>query len=198
MVALIKFIGYIVHTKDKVLRLSPKSLKVLCMSDAAYGNHVDRKSHTAILIMLDFDKTTKAVTGLVHAFSGKQGHVAQSSAESEIYAQAEALKYLLWLKHLMQQMRVELSDTKIVFYQDNQAAIVMAQKGCGTFKNAKHIEHRFFLMKDHIVKDNMVMEFLESENMIADLLTKTTIRGARLRFLTARMLNEDPLFIIPS
>ena len=68
------------------------------MSDAAYGNHSDRKSHTAFIIMLDFDEISKNVTGFIHAASSKQGAVAQSSAESEVYAQAEALKYLLWLK----------------------------------------------------------------------------------------------------
>jgi hypothetical protein len=191
MVALKKLIGYIIHTKDKTLKLSPKQLRILCMADAAYGNHFDRKSHTAILIMLDFDEKSKNITGLVHGHSGKQGHVAQSTAESEVYAQAEALKYLLWLKHLLQEMGVKLSDDKIVFYQDNQAAIRMAQKGSGTFKYTKHVEHRFFLIKDHILKDNIVMVFLDSDSMVADLLTKTTIRGAKLKQLTGRILNDD-------
>ena len=136
---------------------------------------------------------SKNITGFVHAASSKQNAVAQSSAESEVYAQAEALKYLLWLKHLMQEMGVKLTTPKITFFQDNQAAIRMAEKGCGVFKHSKHIEHRYFLIRDHLLKDDMEMEFLDTESMTCDLLTKTTIRGARLKLLTRNMLNEDSL-----
>ena len=87
-------------------------------------------------------------------------------------------------------MNVELTDPKIVFFQDNQAAIRMGERGCGVFKHSKHIEHRTFLIRDHLEKDNMEFEFLDTDSMTADLLTKTTIRGAKLRQLTRSILNE--------
>ena len=196
MVSLVKLIGYIVKTKSKVLRLSPLNMDISVMADSAFGNYFDRKSQSAGLIGVGYNPLTKSVQGYVHAFSVKQKEVAQSTAEAELYAQAEALKHVLWLKHLLVAMNIGPKNPKIRFFQDNEAAIRMAQKGGGTFRNTKHIEHKYFFITDHLVKDNIELVHLATEDMVPDLLTKTTIRGARLRLLTSLLLNEEVVEMI--
>ena len=116
--------------------------------------------------------------------------MAQSSAESELIAQAEGLKYLLWIKHVLSALNYSQEEPMVIFYQDNMAAIHMSNTGTGKFRNTKHIEHRYFLITNHLESDNIVMRFCPTERMIADLLTKTTFKGPKVAALTACMLNE--------
>ena len=114
----------------------------------------------------------------------------QSSAEAELIAQAEGLKYLLWIKHVLEALNYNHEEPMVIFHQDNMAAIQMSNTGSGKFKHTKHIEHRFFLIHNHLESDHITMRFCPTERMIADLLTKTTFTGPKVASLTACMLNE--------
>ena len=187
---LLKLIGYIQHTQSKGLRLSPTSLDIYAWTDASYGNHPEKKGHSGIVVSLSFDRKTNKANGFVYASSKKQKIVAQSSAEAELMAQSEGLKYLLWLKFLLEELGHLKTNPMIIFLQDNNAAILMSKAGCGVFKNTKHISHRFFLIQTHIEEDNIVMEHCPTELMIADVLTKA-MGGGKLIEMTNFLLNEE-------
>jgi hypothetical protein len=187
---LIKLIGYIQSTRSKELKLSPKNMDIYAWTDASYGNHNDKKGHSGIVVSLSFDKVNNKADGFVYASSKKQKIVAQSSAEAELMAQSEGLKYLLWLKFLLEELGYANKNPTIIFFQDNNAAILMSKAGCGVFKNTKHISHRFFLIQTHIEEDNIVMKHCPTDLMIADLLTKA-MGGSKLKELTNFLLNED-------
>ena len=190
MEALIRLIGYIQYTSDKVMTLSPTGKIIHCWTDASYGNHAGKKGHSGIVISMSHDETSNHATGFLYAMSSKQKLVAQSTAESELIAQAEGLKYLLWIKHVMEALNYSQDKPMVIFHQDNMAAIQMSNTGTGKFKNTKHIEHRLFLIQNHLESDHIEMKFCPTDRMIADLLTKTTFTGPKVAVLTACMLNE--------
>ena len=190
MEALIRLIGYIQYTKDKVLRLSPTGLKIFCWTDASYGNHFGGRGHSGILISMSHDEIENKSSGFLYAMSSKQKHVAQSTAEAELIAQAEGLKYVLWIRNMLAAITNKEVEPSVIFYQDNMAAIQMAITGTGKFKNTKHIEHRMFLITNHLDSDHIEMKFCPTERMIPDLLTKTTFSGPKIASLTASILNE--------
>ena len=172
------------------MTLSPTGKIIYCWTDASYGNHAGKKGQSGIIISMSYDEESNRATGFIYAMSSKQKLVAQSSAEAELIAQAEGLKYVLWIKHVLAALSYDQDKPMIIFQQDNMAAIYMSETGCGKFKHTKHIEHRFFLITNHLKSDHIIMKFCPTERMIADLLTKTTFTGPKVASLTASILNE--------
>jgi hypothetical protein len=190
MEALMRLIGYIQFTRDKVMTLSPTGITIHCWTDASYGNHVGKKGKSGILISMGYDEMLNKATGFICAMSSKQKLVAQSSDEAKLIAQAEGLKYHLWIKHVIEALNYAHEEPMVIFHQDNMAAIHISETGSGKFKHTKHIEHRYFLIHNHLECDNITMRFCPTDKMTADLLTKTTFTGPKVASLTAYMLNE--------
>ena len=82
MEALIRLIGYIQYTSDKVMTLSPTGKTIYCWTDASYGNHAGKKGQSGIIISMNYDEEFNRATGFLYAMSSKQMLVAQSSAEA--------------------------------------------------------------------------------------------------------------------
>ena len=110
MEALIRLIGYMQYTSDKTMILSPTGKVIHCWIDASYGNHAGKKGHSGILIPMSHVELRNHAIGFIYAMSSKQKLVAQSSTESELIAQAEGLKYLLWIKHVLSALNYSQED----------------------------------------------------------------------------------------
>ena len=183
-----RLIKYMIATKDKVMRLSPKNIRIHVWTDASYGNHVpNRRGQTGIVMSLDYDEVTNNATGFIYANSTKQPLVAQSTAEAELMAQAEGLKYALWMTYLLNELGFH-DVAPAIIYQDNQAAIQMGQQGHGKFKNTKHIEHKYFRIFECIEEGTVTLIYCKTENMLADIHTKAT-QGKTLKKLSNNILN---------
>jgi hypothetical protein len=63
----------------------------------------------------------------------------------------------------------------------------MAKKGSGTFKRAKHIKVRWFWIKDLVDLKLIVIEYISTDEMIADVLTKPVL-GTKFRYFQAKLL----------
>jgi hypothetical protein len=83
------------------MTLSPTGWIIHCWTDASYGNYAGKKGQSGIVISMSFDNIFNRVTGFIYAISSKQKLVAQSSVDAELIAQAEGLKYLSWIKHVL-------------------------------------------------------------------------------------------------
>jgi hypothetical protein len=88
-----------------------------------------------------------------------------------LYALAEAAKELLWLTGL-------LSELKLIFgvpvlYVDNQGAIALA-KNPVAHQRSKHIEIRWFFVRDIINSNKLKLNYIPTESNRADILTKAT------------------------
>lgn len=75
--------------------------------------------------------------------------------------------------------------------EDNQAAIAMARNPVHHGRQ-KHIEVQFHFVRDEIERGNLIIDYCQTEEMAADLLTKPLPRPAfranlRLLGLTSRL-----------
>ena len=57
----------------------------------------------------------------------------------------------------------------------------------GSFKRAKHIKVRFFWFKDLIDEGEVILIYVPSEELVADMLTKATT-GAKFKYLRDKLL----------
>ena len=63
----------------------------------------------------------------------------------------------------------------------------LLEQGTGSFKRAKHIEVRFFWLKDLIDGGEVILIYVPSEELVADMLTKATTR-AKFKYLRDKLL----------
>jgi hypothetical protein len=73
--------------------------------------------------------------------------------------------------------------------QDNQSTMVLANKGRSTSSKTRHIGVRYFWVADRIEQGEVVLEYLCTEDMVADILTKP-LQGALFRKMRALLLNR--------
>ena len=57
---------------------------------------------------------------------------------------------------------------------DNKCSMRLLEQGTGSFKRAKHIKVRFFWLKDLIDEGEIILKYVPSEELVADMLTKAT------------------------
>jgi hypothetical protein len=158
-----------------------------------YDNNYDatvptRKAHQQILTTyVDSDHAAdtthrRSVTGLHVTIAGGailfktkfQPTVAQSSTEAEFMAAAEAGKYVLYLRTIMQQIGLEQHHASIM-YEDNQGALMMAQAGQPT-RRTRHIDIKHFAIQDWVSQDLLSFKRIHTSDNSSDALTKATSR----------------------
>ena len=57
---------------------------------------------------------------------------------------------------------------------DNKCSMRLLEQGTGSFKRVKHIKVRFFWLNDLIDGDEIILVYVPSEELVADMLTKAT------------------------
>ena len=162
------------------LRLQPSSFQVIAMSDAADGINSNGRGQTGGVIGFE------SRTGAWFAFICKtQPVVAQSSGEAELNAVNTVGNFVDWAKQLMEELGFDQGPVPI--FQDSECSLKMLQKGTGSFKRAEHIKIRWFWLKDLIDAGEVVMRYIPTAEMVADILTKA-MTGARFRYLRSFLL----------
>ena len=110
--------------------------------------------------------------GIIMWKSNKQKIIALSTAEAEyIAAAAAAAREGAWLKILLEQLQYAILSVPIL-YMDNQSAIAIA-KQVTSGKRTKHIDVRYHYLKHLVNNDLIKLEFVPTEDMCADALTKS-------------------------
>ena len=105
--------------------------------------------------------------------SKKQSCVVLSSAEVEYMALASAAQEALWMQRLQNDLN-ETSVKSTLIYGDNQSTINMA-KNSQYHGRAKHIDIKFHYIREQVEKKAIQLEYCESKNMVADMLTKALL-----------------------
>ena len=70
---------------------------------------------------------------------------------------------------------------------DNKCSMYLLEQGTGSFKRAEHIKVRYFWVKDMIDEGGVILRYIPSERLVADLLTKA-LTGAKFKYLRATLL----------
>ncbi|KAJ7967937.1 Retrovirus-related Pol polyprotein from transposon TNT 1-94 [Quillaja saponaria] len=140
-----------------------KSLKLEAYTDADWaGSLDDRRSTSGYCIFVG--------ENLVSWRSKKQTVVARSSAEAEYRAMAHRTCELLWLKRLMEDLRLTI-EKPLMLYCDNIAAINIAHNPV-QHDRTKHIEIDRHFIKEKLDSKLLCIPFVRSVNQLADVFTK--------------------------
>lgn len=137
-------------------------------SDSDYANDIGDRKSTSGHILKVFGST-------VMWSSKKQQTIALSSTEAEYVAMAAATQDVMWLKGLLNDMKIETDAIPI--YEDNQGAIFMAKNlEC---KRVKHIDVKFHFIREKIQAKVINIQHISTQLQQADMMTKSL---PRMRF----------------
>lgn len=114
--------------------------------------------------------------GVIHTKSGKQRLNTKSSTEAELVGTSDYLPYILHFQMFMEHQGYKLEKT--IIYQDNQSAIKMEKNGQNSCTgNSRHVDIRYFFVKDRVDKGEVTIEYCPTTEMLADFFTKP-LQGA--------------------
>jgi len=167
---LIRLILYLRSTKNLYLTLEATNLSIVrWWADAAFAVHSDMKSHTGGAMTLG--------KGMIQCISQKQKLNTLSSTEAELVGANDVLSHLLWTKNFMEAQGYKAEQT--ILNQDNTSAILLEKNGReSSGKNSRHINIRFFFIKDRIMNGNLEVNYCPTDDMVADYMTKP-LQGAK-------------------
>jgi len=126
------------------------------------GDADDRKSTTGMAFYLNQNLITWA--------SQKQKTVALSSCEAEFMAATAAACQALWLRSLVSEVTGR-SPEPVTLFVDNKSAIALI-KNAVFHDRSKHIDTRFYFIRECVEKGQIKVEFVRTEDQRADILTK--------------------------
>lgn len=102
--------------------------------------------------------------------SKKQNVVARSSAEAQYRAMANGVCEILWLKRILEDLRM-LVNMPMKLYCDNKAAISIARNPV-QHDRTKHVEINRHFIKEKIDNGTICMLFVSTTQQTADIFTK--------------------------
>ncbi|CAI7876520.1 unnamed protein product [Closterium sp. NIES-53] len=118
--------------------------------------------------------------GAVSWRSTRSSSVASSSVEAEIYVGAMAAQELCWLNFLLTNLG-ERPRSAPILYADNKAMILLCQEP-RLESRLKHIDVRYFLLRELQRLGQARLDFVASEANTADVFTKALAPGDHHRF----------------
>ena len=128
---------------------------------------VDRRSYSGFFFCLG---------GAAIAWEArKQRTIALSSVEAEYMAIGEATKEALYLRQMLNELKLPYSKTPTTIYNDNQGAQQLA-KSTVNHSRTKHIDVRHHFIRKCVADEVVKIDYLETANMPADILTKALPR----------------------
>ncbi|XP_038992978.1 uncharacterized protein LOC120116622, partial [Hibiscus syriacus] len=138
------------------------SFNLHAFSDADYGGcKIDRKSTSGTCQFLG--------NMLISWFSKKQNCVALSTTEAEYISAGSCCAQVLWMKQQLFDYGIEVGTIPIKC--DNTSAICLTKNPI-QHSRTKHIEIRHHFIRDHVTKEDLVLEFVDTLHQLADIFTK--------------------------
>jgi hypothetical protein len=166
-----KLLLYVKTTQDYCLIYTKTKTKenisqLIGYSDADYAGSVDDRKSTSGYIF-------KYNNCVVTWNSAKQKTVSLSSTEAEYLALTTAIKEALWLKQLLSELNRKQEE--ITMYCDNKSTICLS-KNPEFHSRTKHIDIRYHFIKEKITEKIIKIEYIPTDQMLADILTKALPR----------------------
>jgi hypothetical protein len=171
-----RVLRYLKGSRTLALNYNQKDQELVAYSDSSYAEEEDRKSVGGYVTL----QAGAAITWK----STKQRIVAQSSMEAEYIALAEAAKEVEWLRKLQAEIRPKSLFTPTTMYEDNQSAINLSNNPIHTTRS-KHIAVRYHRIQELVSNQTISIVHMPTDQMIADIMTKSLGRILHARFVTA-------------
>jgi hypothetical protein len=131
-------------------------------------------------------------SNLISWSSKKQPTVARSSTEVEYRSLATTGTELIWLQFLLQELLMPLTSSPILWC-DNIDAIFLASN-LMFHARTKHVEIDYHFIREHILNNSLIIQFICSKDQLADILTKPLITSYFL-FLRDKLTLATPAFV---
>jgi hypothetical protein len=140
-----------------------EALEVQGFSDADWAGCIDtRRSTTGYVFLLG--------GAAISWSSTRQQTVALSSTEAEYMAATSATQEAIWQRDFLQELGIMQQEASQV-WTDNQSALKLMHNPLHR-KQVKHVNLRFFFLREQIEKGVVKFSFLGTEEQVADSLTK--------------------------
>lgn len=127
----------------------------------------------------------KSTNGTCHIFRNalvswsckKQASVALNTAEAEYIATGSYCAQILWLKQQLLDYGINLGSISLKC--DNTSAINISKNPI-IHSRTKHIDIRHHLLRDHVLKGDIEISFIDTQNQLANIFTKPLARDVHL------------------
>lgn len=161
---------YLQGTKDLKLVYGPdpdSNEQFTSFTDSSHGDNLDNGRSTGGYLV-------KYGTGAISWSSKLQSVVALSTSEAEFIAAVEAGKEIIWMRKILGEFGYTISGPSILRC-DNQSSIQVA-KNPEHHGRMKHLDLRFFWLRDQVENGEIGITYLPTAEMPADCLTKPLSR----------------------
>ena len=171
---LLHMLKYMQATKDLVLVIAlvfrdGKIVFKWC-PDAAFAVHMDMKSHTGACVSVG--------EGAPCTVSAKQKLNTRSSTEAELVGADDIVPLALWMRLFVEAQGCE---TEVIIFQDNKSAILLEINGKeSSSKRTRHINIRFYFIKDCNDKGFLSIQYCPTDDMPGDYPSKP-LQGQKFR-----------------
>jgi len=161
-----KVLRYLQGTKDHMLTYRRSShLEVIGYTDSNFAGCIDTRKST-------FGYVHLLAGGVISWKSAKQSFIAASTMEAKFVACFEATVHVNWLWNFISGLGVVDSIAKpLKIYSDN-TIVVFFSKNEKYSKGTKHMKLKYFVVKEEVQKHRVSIEYINTNLMIADPLTK--------------------------
>ena len=179
---LIRLLKFLNGTRKDVLTLSAENLHTIKWSvDVAFAVHPDFKSHTGAVMTFN--------QGAIQTQSRKQKLNTRSSTEAELVGGDDAITMILWTKHFMEAQGYEIKRN--ILYQDNKSTILLHENGRRSAgKRSRALNVRYFFLSDQISKKNLMIEYMPTDDMVSDYMSKP-LQGEKFRKFRRAIMGFD-------
>ena len=127
--------------------------------DASYTTHDDMKGHKVGLMTLG--------KGIIQGKATKQKLSTKISTETESVGASDYISWMVWTKWFLEDQKYKLR--RKIFYQDNESAMKLEsndRKSAGD--KSRHINIRYFFIKDILKRENTYLIHCLIERMLVD------------------------------
>ena len=158
-----------------VFKKSDSGIELSAFSDADWAGNIDnRKSTSGMCVKLN------AKSGCVSWQSKIQSNVATSTAEAEVNACVALCHETIFISGVLNALGVSV-EKPVVLNVDNQACIALSRHSVHHSKT-KHFAIKTHYLQDLSEKGEIVFNYVEIENMSADILTKPLRKTKLMKF----------------
>ena len=182
-----RVLQYLRGTIDLKLTLGADDiLKAKSWVDVSYGVHDDCRSHTGGAMSWGW--------GVLLTKCQKQKLNTKSSTEGEIVGLSDYLPNVIWARMFLEGQGYILSEN--IVYQDNMSAMKLELNGKqSSGQKTKHMNNRYFWIKDRVKREGISIQYCPTERMIADFFTKP-LQGSLFKMFRNVILGYEHISVL--
>ncbi len=128
--------------------------------------------------------------GLIHGDSSKQKLNTKSSTEAEVVGASDGIGMGIWCRNFLIEQGYDIPPIELL--QDNQSTIKLIRNGRSNSGNTRHINIKYYFIKDLIDKKKVNLKYMKTDDMVADIFTKPLEGKLFIKFTNIILnYNED-------